>query len=808
MDRYICIHGHFYQPRRENAWLESIEVQDSAYPYHDWNERVTAECYEPNLGSHILDDEGRIVEMVNNYAKISFDFGPTLLSWMKHSVPEIYQAILDADRESQRAFSGHGSAQAQAYNHIILPLANRRDKYTQVLWGIRDFEHRFGRRPEGMWLPETAVDLETLDIMAELGLRFTILAPHQASQVRLIGRRTWRDVSGGQIDTTMAYEVRLASGRKLNLFFYHGPIARAVAFEGLLSSGADFARCLISAFDDRRTWPQLVHIATDGETYGHHHRFGDMALAYALQHIEDNNLARITNYSEYLEQHPSTHEVEIVENTSWSCVHGVERWRSDCGCHAGTKPGWNQKWRAPLRQALDWLRDTVDPKYEEKARQLLRDPWAARDDYIQVILDRSPESVQQFFRRHAAQELNEAERITALKLLELQRHALLMYASDAWFFDELTGIETLQVMQYAGRVVQLTEELFGEPIEPNFLELLQAAKSNIPEYGDGRRIYERFVKPAMLDLTKVAAHYAVSTLFEEYGKQAKLFCYKVDVKDHKSHQAGKARLAVGYATFTSEITHESALLSFGVLHPGDYNINAGVREYRGDKPYQAMLQEVPQAFSVGDFPQVIRLLDKHFGISTYSLKSLFRDEQRQVLDRILGSTLAEVEAAFRQIYEDYYPLMRSLTDLGNPTPKAFRAAAAFILNADLRYEVSSDTLNVERVWSLLEAARMWSAELDAEGLSYLFEHTLERMMANFVSAPEDLSLLGNLVAGVTLARSMPYPVNLWRVQHLFYEMRWTGYPGFRRRAQKGDDVAGEWVALFLALGEKLLVCVA
>ena len=266
MDRYICIHGHFYQPPRENAWLESIEVQDSAYPYHDWNERVTAECYEPNLGSHILDDEGRIVEMVNNYAKISFDFGPTLLSWMKSSFPEVYQAILDADRESQRAFSGHGSAQAQAYNHIILPLANRRDKYTQVLWGIRDFEHRFGRRPEGMWLPETAVDLETLGIMAELGLRFTILAPHQASQVRLIGRRTWRDVSGGQIDTTMAYEVRLASGRKLNLFFYHGPIARAVAFEGLLSSGADFARRLASAFDDRRTWPQLVHIATEGET--------------------------------------------------------------------------------------------------------------------------------------------------------------------------------------------------------------------------------------------------------------------------------------------------------------------------------------------------------------------------------------------------------------------------------------------------------------------------------------------------------------------------------------------------------------
>ena len=468
MERYICIHGHFYQPPRENAWLEAVELQDAAYPFHDWNERITAECYAANAASRILDSKGYITKIVNNYAKISFDFGPTLLVWMERNAPEVYKAILEADQESQRKFSGHGSAMAQAYNHIIMPLANRRDKYTQVLWGIRDFEHRFGRKPEGMWLPETAVDMETLDIMAELGIQFTILAPHQARRVRNIGSDTWNDVSGGKIDPTMAYELNLPSGRKLNIFFYNEPVARAVAFEGLLSSGDNFARRLSDAFSEERTWPQLVHIATDGETYGHHHRFGDMALAYALNYIEANQIAQITNYGEYLEKHPPTQEVEIIENTSWSCSHGVERWRSDCGCNTGQHPGWNQAWRAPLRQAMDWLRDSIAPKYEKKASQFLKDPWAARNDYIKVILDRSPENIEQFLSQHASRQLNEAERITALKLLELQRHAMLMYTSDAWFFDDIFEIETVQVMQYAGRVVQLAEELFGDRVEPHF----------------------------------------------------------------------------------------------------------------------------------------------------------------------------------------------------------------------------------------------------------------------------------------------------------------------------------------------------
>jgi alpha-amylase/alpha-mannosidase (GH57 family) len=369
--RYVCIHCHFYQPPRENPWLEAIELQDSAYPYHDWNERITAESYAPNAFSRILDGTGKIAKIINNYSRISFNVGPTLLSWMEDKSPELYQAVLDADHESAESFSGHGSAIAQAYNHMIMPLANLRDKWTQVAWGIADFKRRFKRPPEGMWLPETAVDNESLDIMAQQGIKFTILAPYQCRRVRKIGGGArWREVPGGGIDPSRAYRVRLMAGRHIDVFFYDGPISRAVAFEGLLGNGEHFAGRLLSASSESRDWPELLHIATDGETYGHHHRYGEMALTYALQHLEEQDLAKLTNYGEYLALYPPTHEVEIYENTAWSCAHGVERWNSDCGCNSG-RQGWNQAWRNPLRQALNWLRDRVSPLFEKKAGELV-----------------------------------------------------------------------------------------------------------------------------------------------------------------------------------------------------------------------------------------------------------------------------------------------------------------------------------------------------------------------------------------------------------------------------------------------------
>ncbi|MFC1912217.1 DUF3536 domain-containing protein [Chloroflexota bacterium] len=805
MDKYICIHGHFYQPPRENAWLEDIEMQDSAYPYHDWNERVTAECYAPNTASRILDREEYITQIVNNYAKISFDFGPTLLAWMEVKAPDVYQAVLDADKESQQTFSGHGSALAQAYNHMIMPLANRRDKYTQVVWGIRDFEHRFGRKPEGMWLPETAVDLETLDILAEQGIRFTILAPHQASRVRQIGTDNWQDIENATIDPTMVYELGLPSGRKINLFFYNGPVSRSVAFDDLLNSGDNFADQLADTFSEERDWPQLTHIATDGESYGHHHRFGDMALAFALHYIEASGLARITNYGEYMEKHPPTHEAEIKEKTSWSCSHGIDRWWSDCGCNAGRNLKWNQAWRTPLRDALDWLRDNFAPKYEAKAREFLKDPWVARNDYIEVVFNRSPENVQRFLEQHRNRELNEAEVVSVLKLMELQRHAMLMYTSCGWFFDELSGIETVQIIQYAGRAIQLAQELFGDAIEQSFLERLELAKSNVTRHGDGRRIYDKFVRPAMVDLTKVTAHFAVSSLFEEYGEQAEIYCYHVNIEDYQTSECGKSKLAAGRVRVTSAITRESGTLSFGVLHFGDHNINASVREYQGEEAYQIMVSETTQTCATADFPEVIRLLDKHFGDSTYSIKNLFLDEQRKVLDNILESALSEIEAVYHQVYEHHYPPMRFLSELGNPIPKSFHSAAEFILNSELRKAVSGDTLDSERIKSLLDETQTWKVELDAEGLSYFLQQNLEQMAARLVDSPEDIDLLKKLLAAMEITRSAPFVVDLWKVQNLYHEILQSVYSEIQKRAERQDEAAKEWLAELNSLGQQLSI---
>jgi len=802
MERYICIHGHFYQPPRENPWLEIIESQDSAYPYHDWNERVTAECYEPNAASRILDGEGLIVKIVSNYEKISFNFGPTLLAWMQDKAPKVYEAVIAADHASQKRFSGHGSALAQSYNHIIHPLANRRDKETQILWGIFDFESRFGRRPEGMWLPEAAVDLESLDIMAEHGIRFTVLSPYQASRTRRHGAR-WRNVSGGGIDPSRPYLQQLPSGRAITLFFYDGPISRGVAFEKLLSQGEKFAHRLLSAFSDERTWPQLMHIATDGETYGHHHQFGDMALAYALQYIEKQNLAKLTNYAEYLEKHNPDHLVEILESSSWSCAHGVERWRSDCGCHTGGGAGWNQAWRTPLREALDWLRDELAPRFEEKCRQYLSDPWAARNDFIHVVLDRSAENVERFLQRHAVSELQQEDRIAALKLLELQRQAMLMYTSCGWFFSDLSGIETIQVMRYAGRALQLANELFGDDLESPFLDLLEKAKSNISDRGDGRQIYDKHVRPAVVDLEKAGAHYAISSMFESYPDQLKTACFRVDRQDSHLFEAGRSKLLIGRAHITSEITQESTELSYGVLHFGGHQVNGGVRPFLGAAAYRELLEEIAAPFDHADFPAVIRLLDRHFGESTYSLRSLFRDQQRKILNLVLGSALNEAEAVYRQLHEHHAPTMRFFNDLGIPSPKAFLTAAEFALNSNLRHAFESEVLDPKRIESLLREAETEGVSLDTETLTFAWRTAIERLADRFFETPEELELVERLDAVATLIEVLPFRADLWKVQNRYYQVSVNSLPYYRSRAEQGEPEAKKWVDHFVSLGKKL-----
>lgn len=801
MQRYVCVHCHFYQPPRENAWLEAIELQDSAHPFHDWNARITSECYAPNGASRIINWHGQIEQIINNYSRISYNVGPTLLAWLEAEAPDVYQSILDADVESQELFGGYGSAMAQAYNHMILPLANRRDKHTQILWGIRDFQHRFGRDPQGMWLPETAVDLESLDIMAELGIEFTVFSPFQARSVREIGDEEWEDVTGGNVDPTRPYLINLPSGRTINAFFYDGPISQGVAFEGLLGSGEKFAERLMSGFDDERDWPQILHIATDGESYGHHHRHGDMALAYALHSINEDENAELINYAGYLAKHEPTYEALVYEDSSWSCVHGIERWRSNCGCNSGGHD-WRQEWRAPLRESLDWLRDRLLDEFETAAAPLLRDPWAARDEYIAVILDRSPENVGDFLTTHAGRELSSEERIKALKLLELQRHAMLMYTSCGWFFDELSGIETVQVIQYAGRTVQLAQELFDDSIEEEFLERLGEAESNLPEHKNGRVIYDKMVKPAMVDLEKVGAHYAISSLFEEYGPETEVFCYHAEVLDSEHDTAGRASMHSGQVKLTSRITGEAQDLAFGVVHFGDHNLLGGVRPFESIASYQELKEELTEQFHRAEFPELVRTIDRHFESSNYSIRSLFRDEQRKILDVILNSTLEETAAVYRHLHEDHLPLMHFLSNINAPLPDAFEMTSEFIVNNHLRELFREPELDFDEIDNLLNEERQWNIELDSEELGYVLSQTLEQLATEFHEDPDNLELLDRLDDAVEMAVNLPFEVTLWRVQNIYWDILQNQY---QERVDTGEDSeeTAAWINQFLELGARL-----
>jgi alpha-amylase/alpha-mannosidase (GH57 family) len=805
-ERYVCIHGHFYQPPRENPWLESVEREDSAYPYHDWNERILAECYAPNAASRRLGQDERIARIVNNYARISFNVGPTLLAWMERRAPDTYAAILEADASSRRRFSGHGSAMAQGYNHVILPLANARDRETQVSWGLQDFQHRFRRAPEGMWLPEAAVDLATLEALAARGVAFTLLSPRQAGAVRPIGDGPWERVDGGRVDPSRAYVLRLPSGRTIALFFYDGPVSQAVAFERLLDSGVGFARRLASGLSDARTWPQLMHVATDGESYGHHHRFGDMALAHALYVIKHDKLATLTNYGEFLARHPPTHEVQILEDTSWSCAHGVERWRADCGCSSGGRPGWTQRWRAPLREALDWLRDRIAPRFEDEGAALFHDPWAARDAYVRVVLDRSRASVDAFLDEHARGDRSHDAVVRRLKLLEAQRHAMLMYTSCGWFFDDVGGIETVQIILYAGRAAQLAREALGLELEAGLLERLAKAKSNAPQHGDGAALYQKHVRPAALDLARVGAHYAVSSLFSEYPDEATIHCYEAKSEAREVLESGRMKLGLGRARVRSLVTLEEESIAYAALHFGDHNVAGGVREGGTPEAHAALARELAEAFLRADVPAVIRLFDRHFGDRTFSVRSLFRDEQRALVKSLLAGSLGEADAAYRAIYERNAPVMRFLADLGVPVPRSLQVAAERALCDELEDLFEREgKLDAARARQLLAEARERKIELDATTLEFAFRGRLTRAARAFVAATDDAAALAELESAVGLLPSIPFQIDLWNVQNVFYSLLRGALGDHRARVAAGDVSARDWVERVVRLGQALRV---
>jgi alpha-amylase/alpha-mannosidase (GH57 family) len=715
-DGYIAIHGHFYQPPRENPWFEFNETEESAHPFHDWNERITSECYRPNGYARILDGKGKILEILNNYSSISFNFGPTLLPWLEMHFPSVYQKILEADRESLKRF-GHGNAMAQVYNHVIMPLASDRDKETEVLWGMADFQKRFHRKPEALWLPETAVNASTLQVLIKVGMEYLILSPFQALRVRPFGGKKWVDVSQGRIDTTRPYRcfIKDSSGIKLSdqfidIFFYNGIISKEIAFGDLLRDSNAFCNRFAQFYQESKGRPQLIHIATDGETYGHHKKFGEMALAYALDKGFTLKGFEVINYGAFLKRFPPVHEVEIDEGskregTSWSCAHGVGRWKEDCGCSTGGRYGWNQKWRKPLREALDLLRDELSLVFEREGGRLFKDVWEARNGYIEVILHRSSERIRSFFEQYGIRDLNEKEKITGLKLLEMQRHALQMYTSCGWFFADLTGLETVLILQHAARAIQLAEGLAGPEIEKKFLALLSGAESNLPEMGKGDQVYQRLVKPKCVTHEKVVNHFALSSLFDGGDGEKKIFSYRVEKIHYEKVEKEKDFFVIGQVRVTSEVIPEPKELLFGLIPSKKAVFQTWVSEFKGSLSFETLREKGLEALERGE-EEMSKIFTSLLGNQPFTIQDTFKEERQTIFQKLIQKEFDEHCQIYADLFDKTKQVVEGLSREGLEIPYEIRVAAEVTLSNRLFQEINQLRKNFKATKEKGEIGRM------------------------------------------------------------------------------------------------------
>jgi alpha-amylase/alpha-mannosidase (GH57 family) len=800
----LVVHGHFYQPPRENPWTGTVDREPSAAPFHDWNERIFAECYRPNGWARIFDAEGDVLEVVDNYERLSFNFGPTLLSWMERHHPDAYRRVLAADRKSARA-RGHGNAIAQGYNHAILPLCNDRDLRTQVRWGIAEFRHRFGREPEAMWLPETACDDRTLGVLIDHGLRYAILAPQQAARVRRPGG-PWRDVAGGHVDPRVPYRYRHqdGSGRSLALFFYDGGVSRAVAFEGALHSSQGLCDRFERASGGAGS---IVQVATDGESYGHHFKFGDRCLAHALFREAERRGFWVTNYGAFLDVHPPEDEVEIHlgddgRGSSWSCAHGVGRWWRDCGCQGGAKPGWTQAWRQPLRAALDWLRDRAAEVYETRMGELVADPWALRDAYGELVVDRSADRAA-FFAAHGAIDAGARER--ALALLELQRSSLLMYTSCGWFFSELSGIETLQVMRYAGRLVDQLAALGVADVEAPFLERLAAAKSNLPEKGSGADLYRAEVAPSRTTGAQLAAHVAISTLVEDLADRGDVADrrYRLGTLARSSH--GRVTLATSRIGLEEVATGAKSEFAACALHFGGVEVHAVLRPFAGEASFERASERIWQAFASGSLLTLLRVAEEELGHDDFGIASVL-PEARDALSRALFADVrGRYAAQYEAMYREAVLTIAQFHDAGLPLPQELRTAAQLALAYRFDEEIAAAPADVfdsgayRVALGIAEEAQRYGCELRTEAARLHFESMLEKIMRRVCAGDRDLEHAGGPTAAalelLDLGTRLHLDIRIDRAQEMLHDALRQGLEPTEslRRLARALDLSRELV---------------
>ncbi len=775
MTTALIIHGHFYQPPRENPWTNTIEQQLGARPFHNWNERIHRECYRPNAYARVIDSRGFVERVVNNYANISFNFGPTLISWLEEEHPETYARIIEADRTSTRKHAGHGNAIAQGYHHAILPLCNERDRRTEIRWGLFDFRHRFGRAAESLWLPETAANDATLGALIDAGLKFVILSPHQAERVRRIGGDVWTSVSDGNIDPRIPYRYLHTdgSGRALAIFFYDGNVAKAIAFDGLLASSHVLLERIERAVGDGGP---LVNIATDGESYGHHFKFGDRCLAYALEVGARERAFEVTNYGAFLATHEPEFEVEIKqgpdgEGTAWSCAHGIGRWARDCSCHAGALDGWAQQWRTPLRAALNFLRDEAARHYETLGGDLFRDPWTARDAYIELLTDATADRAD-FFAQHAGRSLSAAEQTRALTLLELQRSALTMFTSCGWFFNDISGIETVQDLKYAGRVMDFLGELKIKPPRAAFLELLAEAESNIPQFGNGADIYRRLVDGARVTMPHVAASLAIASLVDQPDERGVLAGYAFTRVELQKQQHGRRALATARLELEAVATGKRQAYQAAAMHFGDVDFYCALTEFRNDEEFRAATDRLWAHFRTASLPTLLRVIQDEFGPREYGLEHLLPEGRTRIYEIVFGQMITRFTEEYERLYEENRRNIEMLQEAGFVLPRELRAAAEFTIGGRFEYELS----RLEQQAPSAQPAALQIADevarhgyrIDRASLQQRLEEMLTRAVRHAVAQPAAANYQAALML-ITIAQRLDLEANVERAQESVFE---------------------------------------
>lgn len=810
---YVIFHGHFYQPPRETPYTEEIDIQESAYPFDNWNERIANECYIPNTFARIIDSYGYIIKIINNLEYMSFNFGPTLLKWIKLYKPELYQKIIEADRESLKHFEGCGNAIAQVYNHIIMPLSDENDKKLQVYWGIKDFYYHFKRYPKGMWLSETAVDTNTLEILAYYNIKFTILGEHQIKRVKKINSNEWEN----SFIPRKPILIKLPSGNKIIVFPFDKELSAEISFKDALYNGEKLANNLLNKLKNLEN--SMILIATDGETFGHHKKFGELGLAFAINYLNNSNIVKVSNLEYYLKNNYIEYEGEIIDNTSWSCAHGIERWRSDCGCKFD--PNTNQKWRTPFRKAIDFLKDEFLKQIKQNNTPYKSQEEFFKDlqNYIDIILKRDFE-VKDFssfndykdFIYNYFNNKNENEIQKKLKLLEIYKNILFAYTSCGWFFDDISGLEATQNMKYLEYALNKMSEVFNKEIIENirnkFLDILEQAESNYPKYINGKYIFTNLIKPIPIELL-IASHILNKQFFNENTFKYNLLFYYEEIKKI-NEQDYKLLLASLKANNIKYLEEKEFIVISAFLSGMNLFIGVNIKN-QTELNFSQLFKIFKNYLNKLEIIGIINSIETYFK-NVYTLKDILPNIKRKIVNKIINSYIKEIDNVLENLLYNNKFIVNNLIEYKLPIPLELSLILQLIIDIELEKIIKEEVINNEKIEEIKFYLNNTNIPLDFEKLSNLIidkiSSKIEIITNNFKEFSNILSIefektnkeeilitkLNNIKNNLNiikklldLAQNLNINLNLWKAQNKFYNLYYKTFHNFYKDNVKNPN---------------------